>query len=429
MIIVRIHIKTYGCTLNHADSDIISSILDDGTNEVSSSMNEADVVVLNTCTVKRATSQKILYELSRLQEAGKRVVVTGCMAGANQDMIQKYAPDASIVVTSNIPDISQAVELAHSGKKVMLTKYSRNDRLVHYDPKGSVLTRIPVSDGCLSSCSFCETKSARGPLNSFDEARILGAIKYSVTRGAREVQLTSQDMGAYGLDRKTDVATLMSKINDIDGEFKVRIGMLNPEHLHRYFDGFAEQLQSRRFYKFVHIPVQAGSDKVLRDMRRNCTIMEFEDYVKELRRRVPDVTIETDIIVGYPTETEKDFELTLDLIKRLKPEVTNISKFGARPHADASKLPQHQQSVINSRSARLSRVVRSVQHEINDRFVERKMDVLFTEETDRSFNGRNGSYKQVVIRKEHSNGKIEVGSSREVTITNASANVLYGRIA
>ncbi|MGI0133923.1 MAG: hypothetical protein ACREBW_03075, partial [Candidatus Micrarchaeaceae archaeon] len=132
MIIVRIHIKTYGCTLNQADSDIISSILDDGSNELSGSAEGSDVVVVNTCTVKRATSQKILYELSKMQKSGKRVVVTGCMAGANQDLIEKYAPDASIVTTSNIPEIFHAVESAHSGKRVALTQYSRNDRLVHY---------------------------------------------------------------------------------------------------------------------------------------------------------------------------------------------------------------------------------------------------------------------------------------------------------
>ncbi|MDE1868480.1 MAG: tRNA (N(6)-L-threonylcarbamoyladenosine(37)-C(2))-methylthiotransferase [Candidatus Micrarchaeota archaeon] len=425
---MRIHIKTYGCTLNQADSDIIASLLDDGTNELTGSAHDPDVVVVNTCTVKRATSQKILYELGKLQEAGKRVVVTGCMAGANQDLIKKYAPGASIVTTSNIPEMQQAVSATNSGQQVMLTKYRKDDRLAYYNPNGSKVARIAVSDGCLSSCSFCETKFARGPLNSFEERRILDAIRYSVARGAKEIQLTSQDMGAYGLDRKTNIAELMSKITDIEGDFRVRVGMLNPEHLHRYFDGFAEALQSEKFYKFMHLPVQSGSDRVLSDMRRACTTAEFEAFVLELRKRIPESTIETDIIVGYPTETDSDFELTLDMIKRLKPDVTNISKFGARPHADASKLAQHPQGIINSRSLMLSRVVRSVQHELNDRHVGRHMPITITEDTEKSYNGRSLSYKQVVIRKVPYNGKIELGSTQNVVITNASANVLYGSI-
>lgn len=426
MIIVRIHIKTYGCTLNQADSDIIASVLDDGMNEFSASADDSDIVIMNTCTVKRATSQKILYELSKLQKAGKRVVVTGCMAGANQDIIKKYSPEASIVTTSNIPAMPHAVLAVVSGQQVMLTKYRKDDRLAYYNPNGSKIARIGVSDGCISNCSFCETKFARGPLNSFEERRILDAIRYSVARGAKEIQLTSQDMGSYGLDRKTNIAELMSKISDIEGDFKVRVGMLNPEHVHRYLDEFISALQSEKFYRFIHIPVQSGSDRVLRHMRRACTVSEFEGHVNEIRSHLPDSTIETDIIVGYPTETESDFELTLDMIKRLKPDVTNISKFGPRPHAQASELEQRPQSVINARSIKLSRVVRSVQHELNDRHIGRSMPIMITEETEQSYNGRSRSYKQVVIRKAPSNCSIEPGSKHKVLITNASANVLYG---
>ncbi len=420
---MKAYIKTYGCTLNQADSEIISSVLKTNDVELVGSESMADVVIVNTCTVKRATSQRILYKLNRLNDSGKGLVVTGCMAGANPDLIERYAPNASIITMPNIENITSVAVDSRSGMRTVMNQYKKTDRIALLEPGNSVIAKIPVNDGCLSSCAFCETKFARGPLNSFSEQLILKSIEYSVSKGAKEVQLTSQDMGAYGIDKGTNISELMKKISMIDGDFKVRVGMLNPEHLHRYFDAFAGELKSERFYKFVHLPVQSGSNAVLKDMRRSYTIENFDSYVKELRQRIPDITIETDIIVGFPTETESNFDETVDFIKRTRPDVTNISRFGARPHAAASRMRQNPDDVIKTRSNNLSRTVRSVQHEINDRFIGKKLDVIITESNDKSMNGRNKSYKQVVTAR---NGDdIRMGSVHNVLIKAASANVLY----
>lgn len=423
---MKAYIRTYGCTLNQADSDIISSVMDRDGIEIAEKESEADVVVVNTCTVKKATAQKILYKLNNLDRSGRRVVVTGCMAGANQEMIEKYAPNSSIITMPNVDKIGRLAHETYNGKRNIINEYKKVDRLALFEPSNSVIAKIPVSDGCLSSCSFCETKFARGSLNSFSEELILKSIEQSMRRGAKEIQLTSQDMGAYGIDRGTNIAELMQKISLIGGDFRARIGMLNPEHLHRYFDQLAEAFKSDRFYKFVHLPLQSGSNKVLADMRRACRIEQFESYVDALRNRIPGITIETDIIVGFPTETEKDFDDTVEFIKRAKIDVTNISRFGARPHASASKMVQNDGETINLRSLELSRAVRSVQHEINDKFIGKRLDVIITEMNDKSFNGRTESYKQVVMaRKEE---PLKIGTSYNVLINSASANVLYGQV-
>ena len=424
---MRACIKTYGCTLNQADSDIMKSMLKGGGVTVTDRMEDADVAVVNTCTVKNITAQKILYRLGRMQSAGKKTVVTGCMASANRDLIGKYAPAASIIDTSNIGRIAEVVEHLQGGKRMVVAGYNRFDRLAFFHAEDGVIARIPINDGCTSSCSFCETKFARGPLNSFSEVRILDAIKQSVRVGAKEIQLTSQDVGAYGLDSGTDINTLMGKIAMIEGDFKVRIGMINPEHLHRCFDGFARELKSERFYKFAHIPVQSGSNKVLKDMKRDYTIEEFDGYVKELRKKVPGITIETDLIAGFPTESEEDFERTLDFARRTHPEVTNISRFGARPHAPASRMQQQGIGTINRRSIALSRVVRQVQHEINDKFIGKRFDVIITESNEKSLNGRNDFYRQVVIAKNDAKG-IAIGMRVNALVHAASANVLYATV-
>jgi MiaB-like tRNA modifying enzyme len=313
---MRVHIKTYGCTLNQADSDIIESVLKRSGAEITENGDSADVIVVNTCTVKSITAQKILYRLNRMEKAGMKVIATGCMAGANRNLIERYAPSASIVSTSNIGDIPKIAERLCKGERAVVDNHKIVDRLAFFEPRNEVIARIPINDGCISACTFCETRFARGPLNSFSEARIVDAITRSVIAGAKEVQLTSQDIGAYGRDTGTSITKLMERIAEIDGDFKVRIGMINPEHLHRCVDDFISAMNAPKFYKFVHIPVQSGSNKVLKEMGRCYKIEEFDACVKELRKKIDNVTIETDVIVGFPTESEEDFGATVDFIKR-----------------------------------------------------------------------------------------------------------------
>jgi tRNA A37 methylthiotransferase MiaB len=164
-------------------------------------------------------------------------------------------------------------------------------------------------------------------------------------------------------------------------------------------------------------------------MGRNCSVEEFEDYVRILREGVKGISIETDIIVGYPTEKEEDFEATLNLIKKTKPDVTNISKFGKRPHTRASALKQLENSVIKNRSIRLFNEVRKVQYSINSKLIGKTIDGLITSSTPLSVNGRTDSYKQIVLKNMASNKhKSEIGKRVKVKVNAVSANVLYCEI-
>ncbi len=421
---MQVSIRTYGCTLNQSDSELMSGMLGRAGISVSDG-GEPDVLVVNTCTVKKVTEQKILYLLSGLERQGKRVVVTGCLASANKDKIEKAAPHASIVSTSNIDRIAEAVTSAARGNKVVLDGYRKIDKLSFFNRPESVIAKVPVSEGCLSNCSFCETRFARGPLNSFSEQLILKAVEYSVRRGAREIQLTSQDMGAYGLERGTNIVELMHKIALIEGDFRVRIGMLNPEHLHRYISDLIDALKDEKFYRFLHLPVQSGSDRVLDSMGRHYSSDEFNGYVSTIRKAVPDITFATDVIVGYPGETEEDFRQTKELIDGIKPGITNISKFAARPHAKASKFRQLPQSVLNRRSTDMYRFTRSIQHTGNSALIGNKVRVLLTERGNASINGRSDTYKEVMIRDGISD--LQIGSSVMACVYGASISGVYAR--
>lgn len=425
--LLKVGIKTYGCTLNQADGEIIKSLVLDGANSVSDDIMHSDIAIVNTCTVKKNTERKILQKLADLEKQNKKVIVTGCMAGANRDLIERFAPSASIVTTGNIPSMLDAIGSTLANSRVVLDGPKRRDRIDFLSHDNGIIAKVPVSDGCLSSCSFCETKFARGPLHSFKEEAIIKAIERSAEAGAKEIQLTSQDMGAYGKDKRTNLTELLEKISKLEGDFRVRVGMLNPQHLDGQLDGIISALNSKKFYKFIHLPVEAGSDHVLGSMRRQYTIDEFKANVERLRRGIKGVGIETDIIVGFPSESEEDFGESMELVRQIKFEVTNISRFGARPHASASKMKQLSTSVINERSNRLSRVVRAVQRKINESYISTRVDTLFTEVSKGSINGRAISYRQVVVKE--SEGHAKIGEKKQVMINNVSANALYGSIA
>ncbi len=421
---MRVSIKTFGCTLNQSDSELMSGLLGNSGIGVSDD-GHADVTIVNTCTVKKVTEQKILYLLSKLEAQGKHIVVTGCMASANKDKIMKAAPHASIVGTSSIHRIVEAVKSASAEERILLGGHEKTDKLAFFNPSKNVIAKVPVSEGCLSDCSFCETKFARGPLNSFSEGLILKAIELSVRQGAKEIQLTSQDMGAYGLERGTNIAELMHKIAMMDGDFKVRIGMLNPEHLHRYIDDLIDALKCRKFYRFLHLPVQSGSDSVLESMCRHYSSDEFMGYVTAIKKAIPDITLSTDVIVGYPGESDEDFQQTKGLIGAMRPGITNISKFAARPHARASRLEQLDSSVLNSRSTDLYRFTRVIQHSDNSSLIGNSIRILLTEKSDISINGRSDTYKEVMV-KDGAEG-FRIGSSLVARVYGASVSGVYAR--
>lgn len=427
----RVLIETYGCTLNQADSEMIGLLLEGGGYEVEfgryDARNDFDYVIVNTCTVKAPTEQKALLRLSRLKFLGKRLMVAGCMAGANPEKVRDAVPEASLIAPYRIGKVCEALDRMKNGETVTYTERHVEDKLAlagRSRSESPVIAKVAIADGCLSDCSFCETRFARGPLNSFSGRLILESIRSSVARGAREIDVTAQDVGAYGMDKKTNIAELVAKASLISGDFRIRVGMLNPEHLHKYFDELVDAYGSGKVYKFIHLPVQSGSDNVLKSMGRGYTAEEFAERVGELRRKIPGISLETDVMVGYPTETRSDFEETVELIKKIKPEVSNVSRFSVRPHARASKLKQICSEEIKMRSIEMSALVRSIQEKGRREFIGRELKVLVTEKNRGSPAGRSDSYMQVVLE----GADVPLGDFVSAKITGSTFAYLLGRI-
>jgi len=392
---MRVFLKTYGCTLNQSDSETIKGVLLANGVEIVEKEESADVVVLNTCTVKSQTQQKIVEKLKKLNS--KKIVVAGCLVSADRALVEKYAANASLIGTSSVSSIHDAVRAAYANEKKVFINTKFEDKLSLPRARDRVIARVPICEGCLSRCSFCATKSARVGLHSYSEEAIMKEIKNCIELGCKEIQLTSQDVGAYGFDKGTNIAQLIKKIDTIEGDFFIRIGMMNPEHVIKIIQELIDSFKSKNIYKFLHIPVQSGNNEVLKDMKRFYTVENFSDIITEFKKNLPEMTIATDIIAGYPTEDEDAFEDTLDLLKKINPNVVNVSRFTPRPNTYAAKLRQLKNEVIKKRTKIVSELCRKLELEANKKLIGRGYKVLLTEKQNGSVTGRNPSYKQVVV--------------------------------
>ena len=245
-------------------------------------------------------------------------------------------------------------------------------------------------------------------------------------RGCKEILLTSQDNGAY-VHGKVKQPELLESIVAIDGEFFIRNGMTNPMYLKPFLNQLIEVYKSPKMYKFLHIPVQSGSNKVLQKMKRGYKIELFEKIVEEFRKEIPEITISTDIIVGFPEETEEDFQETVNLVKKMKFDVLNISKFGSRPGTEAEKMEQVDKKEVNKRSATLSVLVKKIFSENNKTWVGWSGRCLVNEVgKNGDLVARNTFYKPVVL--DGVKNKSLLGSFVDVEITKAKETYLVGKI-
>ncbi|MDT7899384.1 MAG: tRNA (N(6)-L-threonylcarbamoyladenosine(37)-C(2))-methylthiotransferase [Sulfolobales archaeon] len=416
---MRVYIETYGCALNRGDSAIMATVLSERGHEITENLNEAEVVIINTCAVRLETEERMKQRIRELRRTGKRLVVAGCLAGALPATVSALAPEASILGPQAVERIAEVVESPERQVILEGTKAVKVPRMF----EGKIFI-VPIADGCAGECSFCITKLARRKLRSYPMREIVEAVKEAVAKGAVEVELTAQDTAAYGLDLggKVRLPDLVEKVAEIEGNFMVRVGMMTPEQAMSIVDGLVEALNMEKVYKFVHLPVQSGSDKVLKLMNRKYTIDEYKRLVKELRSKVPGLSVATDIIVGHPGEDEEDFQQTLDLMKELRFERIHLAMYSIRPNTVSAGLPQVPDSVKKERMKTAMGLYESIAYDIHSEYVGKTVEVLTTELGRKgSVIGRLRNYIPVVVKNESS-----LGNWVKVVIEEASFYDLRG---
>ena len=256
--------------------------------------------------------------------------------------------------------------------------------------------------------------------SSYRLGDIVRQVQTEIKEGCKEVWLTSTDNGCYGFDIGTDLPSLVDAVSEIPEEFMLRVGMMNPMYMPRIRDDLIKAYNNDKVFKFIHIPVQCGSNKILNDMKRGHTAETFRDIVNQFK----DFTISTDIIVGFPTETEEDFQKTVDLLDEIKPDVVNLSKYSARPGTDAAELKQIDAVEVKRRSKMIFEQISKISIENNKKWIGWKGKVLFDEKTDEGIKGRNFAYKPIFVKDD-----VDIGQSHTVEITDVTVSTLLGKIA
>jgi threonylcarbamoyladenosine tRNA methylthiotransferase CDKAL1 len=411
-------LETYGCTLNQADSDIMTGVLQKCGYTL---VPDAEIFILNTCTVKEATENKIISRIIELKKNGKKIVVAGCL-GINEERVRKADPNAVIVHPGAIARISEAVECAKRGEARKFSEIEGKAELPRIFTKP--ILRIPVQEGCVGNCHFCQTRIARPVLMSHSRQWVRSSVEKGVEMGAKEIQITGQDTGAYGLDIRSSLPELMREVLSVKGDFRVRLGMINPGHAKKFLPEIIEMLGNQKFYRFLHLPVQTGSEKVRAEMNRAHTVADFEFVVGKVREKFPDTAISTDIIAGYPTETKEDFERTKELLERVRPDTMNISKYSSRRGTYASTLKKLKTEEIKRRSKELSILAQKISGEKNAEYVGLEADVLVTE-MQKTPTGRTQNYKQVCILGKK---KVRLGEFVRVKIVDSNYGSLFGEL-
>lgn len=406
-------ILTYGCSVNQSDSEKIKGVLTrDG-------LWESDAVVVNTCTVKTPTENKIRKKLRQLESQGKKVVVAGCIPLADSRFADEFKKFSFI--GTNTQDITEAVKSQLDGVRYVNIGGSERHHSLPVERKNPAVGIVQIAAGCLGKCSYCQTRLARGRLKSYPLKQVKNAVEYHVKEGAKEIWLTAQDTGAWGMEKGQDLTQLIDEVAGIEGEFMLRVGMMNPNHALMLGDGLIKSLLNEKVYSFAHVPIQSANDQVLADMGRTYTV---EDYMAVATRlSEAGITLATDIIVGYPTEDEKAFDDTLEFVKKAKPDIVNITRFWPRPKTKAAGLKPLAGSETKRRSRIANKVFEEVGLEKNRKWIGWSGRCLCSKENpDGTATVRNSHYKPIVVEC----GRL--GQTYDVKVKEATYYDLRGQI-
>ncbi len=436
----KVHFITLGCSSNQAETEIMSGILSENGYLLVSSKEEADIIVINICTVKGDKSaleaisevKDYIAEEKRLGNQ-KHIVVAGCIPPTRDSIFRSAAPEAAFVKTDNIHKIAEVVEELIKGNPLTLIGRNNEPKLNYSNVRGNKsIAIIPINNSCNDACTFCGVKLIKGKLLSYPKEQILSSIKRALFSGCKEIWITSQDTGAYGIDLEESkgrcmLPNLINSITLIPFDFKLRVGMFNPMNIVGVEEELIDAYRNPKVFKFAHIPLQSGSDYVLKRMKRRYTKTQVVDLVNLFRTNFPELTFATDVITGFPGERDTDFEETVDVLNITKPEVMHISRFVEIPNTAATLLDEKVHGrITKERSTVLAHLHRKISEEQNKKWLgwEGECFVFDKNQDKGDYIAHNDSYLQVILK----NGFDILGKKVRVKVVSTNKHYLIGEI-
>lgn len=400
---MKIYFESYGCTLNKSETGLyVNRLLQDG-GVLVKSPDEADISVIGTCVVIRHTENRMMNRIQELSSKS-RVRVMGCLPPVS----------AGTLDNENIETLKPLeVRSFYSGAL---------DDVEIVEP--SIFDGIPINQGCTGSCNFCISRVARGKLLSRRPEKIIDQVKMQLSRGIGEVRISSLDTAAYGKDIGVRLPSLVEGICSLNGKFRLRIGMMEPKNTMEILPELLDSYSSESVFKFLHIPVQSGDNRILDSMNREYESETYFEIVDQFKRRYPDSTLSTDIISGYPGDDEESFENTLRLIERTEPEIINITRFSPRPFTRDFEKKTPESNLVKRWTAEYTKLHRKLTNARFDGLVGRFENVFTTERVKEGTTlARDSAYRPVVL-----SGDLPLFSTFDTEIVEHSDNYLVGKM-
>lgn len=404
------YLETYGCSANQNNSELLAGLLSNAGMIITKNPEIADLIILNTCVVKGKTESKIkrrIQDLSK-EHSKKLLIIAGCMPQTEKiNKLKNLSKNAIFLGIHHLKDILNLLRdyQEHSLDEKKQQSYLEDKKEIKLCspklPLNKLISIHQISEGCLGECSYCKTRLAKGKLFSYPQEQILKSIKSDLENKAKEIWITSQDNAAYGLDQeKTNLPQLLEAITQLKGEFKIRLGMADPNNVLPILKELIEIFKNKKIYKFLHIPIQSASNKILKDMKRFYTIEQAEKIIQEFRKAFPEIVIATDIIVGYPTETEQDHTLNKEFLEKYAPQVLNISKFSSHKQTPAGKLKTLPGKVISKRARELMEIHRRTAKLAKQVYLNQEIKVFVNKRVENSqlYQARDENYNLVLIK-------------------------------
>ena len=429
----KLFIKTYGCQMNVYDSERMVETMGTQGYVTTDVPAEADLVLINTCHIREKAAEKVFSDIGRLRplktaKPDLRIGVTGCVAQAEGAEILRRMPLVDLVVGPQsyhrLPAMMDQVAL---GKRALDTEFALDDKFDHLTTRPKIARGpsafLTVQEGCDKFCAFCVVPYTRGSEVSRPADRIVQEARDLVAAGVREVTLLGQNVNAWHGDAG-GLAALVAQLARIDGLERIRYTTSHPNDMDDAL--IAAHGAEPKLMPYLHLPVQSGSDRILKAMNRKHTADAYLRLIDRIRAARPDILLSGDFIVGFPGETEADFQATLDLIKAVGYGMAYSFKYSTRPGTPAAEKPQLPTDVLDDRLQRIQTLITTQQRATQEAMVGRVVKVLF-EKPGRMPGQMTG--KSDYLHAVHATGPVsDAGQIRAVQITGSSTNSLGGVI-
>lgn len=437
----KAHIITYGCQMNFNESAKMQNMLQKVGYTMVDNPEDANLVLINTCTVREGAASKVYSELGRLKEIKQSkkdflIGVTGCLAQEERENFIKRTPYVDLVLGNQniafLPDIIDGIISGEISNVVMVNNKDVLPRRVDADFGNDISASIAISYGCNNYCTFCIVPHVRGKERSVPLDEILDDVKKYTKKGYKEILFLGQNVNSYGndlrKDNKTTFANLLKESANIEGDFWIKYISPHPKDFN---DELIQIIKENpKISRMLHLPLQSGSSKILKKMKRAYTKEEYINLALKIKKEIPDIALTTDIIVGFPGETEQDFNDTLEVLEKIKFENAFMFMYSKRSNTPAEKYEnQVDEETKNSRLQALMRVQDKIAFELSQNYIGKTVKVLvegFSKKNKEMYYGRTSTHKIVLFPK--INDEKLKSKFVNVKITSTKTWTLYGEI-